>query len=112
MKKYNLAKMSFLLFQFISLFYTTRSLATDDDDGPTFSVEELMGWITGFLYVLGIALGLFFIIKAGYTYMTSQGAPDKVKQAQEDLTAAITGIIFIVLSGVILRIIISSLFNM
>jgi len=41
--------------------------------------------------------------------MTSEGNPQMVQQGQEQLTAAILGIIFILLSAAILRVIISSI---
>ena len=43
--------------------------------------------------------------------MTSEGNPQKVKEGQEELTAAIIGTFFILLSVAILRVIISSVLN-
>lgn len=51
----------------------------------------------------GIALVLIMI--SGYQLMTSQGDPEKVKAAQEMLTSAIVGLLFIIFSLVILQII-------
>ena len=61
--------------------------------------------ISIFNIVLGIAGGiaLILIILAGYRYMTSQGNPEAVKAANEQLTAAIVGLLFIIFSFVILR---------
>jgi hypothetical protein len=58
-----------------------------------------------FTIVLGLAGGiaLILIILAGYRYMTSQGNPEAVKAANEQLTAAIVGLLFIIFSFVILR---------
>jgi hypothetical protein len=50
-----------------------------------------------------VALGL--IIFSGYRLMISQGNPEQVKNAREQLTAAIIGLLFIIFSLVILRII-------
>jgi hypothetical protein len=50
-----------------------------------------------------IALGL--IIASGYRLMISQGNPEQVKGAREQLTAAIIGLLFIIFSLVILQII-------
>ena len=58
-----------------------------------------------FSIVLGLAGGiaLILIILAGYRYMVSQGNPEAVKAANEQLTAAIVGLLFIIFSFVILR---------
>lgn len=67
--------------------------------------SEFTRWVLGF--VLSIAGGIVFIIIliSGYKIMTSQGDPDKVKNAREQLTAAIVGFIFIIFSLVILELI-------
>lgn len=70
---------------------------------------EIAAAIYNVLLPIGVAVGLFGIITAGYAYLTSQGSPDKVKDASEKLTAAILGILFIVLSLVILRVIMNTL---
>ena len=93
----------FTFFAFLALF-SRFAFAVE-----ALTFEELFGMVAGILSKVGIGIGLLFIIKAGYTYMTSQGAPEKVKAAQEDLTAAVTGIIFILLSMVVLGFIMSSL---
>ncbi|HMS22281.1 MAG TPA: hypothetical protein PKA38_00805 [Candidatus Levybacteria bacterium] len=54
------------------------------------------------LSIGGVAALLFFI-RAGYTIMTSAGNKEKVGQAREQITAAITGLIFIILSIAILE---------
>jgi len=41
--------------------------------------------------------------------MTSQGQPDRVKEASGRLTSAVVGLVFVVLSLVILRVIINTL---
>jgi hypothetical protein len=60
-----------------------------------------------FSLVLGIGGGiaLILIMISGYKYMTSQGNPEAVKAATEQLTAAIIGLLFIILSFVILQVI-------
>jgi hypothetical protein len=69
-------------------------------------IGELLSNIFNFLLLLGFALGLFFIVKAGYTLKTSEGHPERTRQGKEELTAAIVGTLFVGLSLVILRIII------
>lgn len=62
-----------------------------------------------FLFPVGIVIGVLGIIRAGYTYLTSQGNPDQVREGSESLTASILGILFIILSLVILKVIINTL---
>ncbi len=66
------------------------------------------GFLTALFSILlslsgGIAL--LFIIRSGYQLMTSQGDPEKVKDARERITSAIVGLLFIVFSLVILEVI-------
>lgn len=60
-----------------------------------------------FSVLLGLSGGvaILLIIAAGYQMMTSQGNPEKVKEARERLTAAIVGLLFIIFSVTILQII-------
>jgi len=88
-------------------------LTWDDMAQRYFGIDEsrIAGTIYDLLFPIGIAIGLFAIIAAGYSFMTSQGQPDKVKEAKEKLTAAVVGVLFIVLSIVILRVIIRTLLD-
>ncbi len=54
--------------------------------------------------IMGIAgvIALFIIIITGYRLITSQGDPEKVKAAREQLTAAVVGLAFIIFSIAIL----------
>jgi hypothetical protein len=61
------------------------------------------------LYPITLFVGLFLVAKASYTIMTSQGNPDSTKKGKEDLTSAIIGTLFVLLSAGILRVIINSL---
>ena len=74
------------------------------------SETELAADAYNLILPIGIAIGVLSIIIAGYGFMTSQGNPDKVKAAKERLSAAIAGTFFIVLSLVILKVIINTLF--
>lgn len=57
------------------------------------------------LLSLSGGIALLFIIRSGYQLMTSQGDPEKVKEARERITSAIVGLLFIVFSLVILEVI-------
>lgn len=60
-----------------------------------------------FALVLGVAGGIavILIIVSGYRFMASQGNPEQVQAAREQLTSAIVGLLFIIFSFVILQII-------
>lgn len=57
-----------------------------------------------FLSISG-GIAMLIIIAAGYRYMTSQGNAEAVKAAQEQITSAVVGLLFLVFSMVILQII-------
>lgn len=61
--------------------------------------------IFGILLSLAGGVALLLIIISGYRLMTSQGNPEKVQAAREQLTSAIVGLLFIIFSLAILTII-------
>ena len=69
------------------------------------SETELSTFILG--WAIGIAGGVAFllIIVAGFLYTTSAGDPKKVQAAKELLGAAIAGLILLIFSAFILRVI-------
>jgi hypothetical protein len=70
------------------------------------SFGDLVGRIYNVLFPIALLVGVLMIIKGGYEIMTSEGNPQLAKVGQEDLTSAIIGTLFIVMSGMILRMII------
>ncbi|HLD51514.1 hypothetical protein A3K34_04450 [candidate division WWE3 bacterium RIFOXYC1_FULL_40_10] len=75
------------------------------------SIEGLIGAVAKILYPAGIFIGVAMVVKSGYDFMVSQGSPNSTKAASENLTSALLGLLFILLSVVILRVIINSLFG-
>lgn len=61
------------------------------------------------VFPLAVGYGIFSLIKAGYMIKLSEGNPQKFKEAQDELVAAITGLLFILLSVGLLKIIITAL---
>lgn len=61
--------------------------------------------------ILGIsgAIVIILIIRAGYKLMFSQGNPEKVQEAREELTSAIVGLLFIIFSFVLLQFLLNDL---
>jgi hypothetical protein len=78
----------------------TTAIGDIDTNGPAF-VQRIFSFVLG----IGGGIALILIILAGYKFITSQGNPEKVKAANEQLTSAIVGLLFIILSFVILQII-------
>ncbi len=71
------------------------------------SLADLINPIAMVLYYAGLFIGVFFIVYSGYRLMVSQGDPQQAKDAQEQLTAAILGIMFILLAKAIVTVIIN-----
>jgi len=78
-------------------------------DRIALSPEEMAADVYKILLPIIVILGVIAIAAAGYMFMTSQGQPDRVKEASGRLTSAVVGIVFVVLSLVILRVIINTL---
>ena len=77
-------------------------------EGPILDPKKLIEAIYSIMLPVGIALAGFLIVKSGYSVMTSEGDPQKTMVAKEELTSAIIGAIFVLLSMVLLKIIINS----
>lgn len=78
---------------------TCHTAIGDINTNPTDFVKAIFGVILG----LAGGVALILIIISGYALMTSQGNPEKVQGAREQLTAAIVGLLFIIFSLVILQ---------
>jgi len=74
------------------------------------SIEALLITILNALLVIAVPIIIFFIIFAGFTYVTAQGNPEKIKTATRSLTYAIIGAVLI-LGGVALSEIIAGVVN-
>ena len=70
-------------------------------DLGVFIKEKVFGWGVG---LAGI-IALFCIIYAAFQIQTSQGSPEKIKKAQELLTSCIMGLMLIIFSVFILKLI-------
>lgn len=73
------------------------------------NLEAVIAPVAKILFYAALVVGVLLIIYSGYILMTSEGNPQRVQQGQEQLTAAILGIMFILLSAAILRVIINSI---
>ena len=59
------------------------------------SVEALLTVILNVLLVIAIPVIVFFIIFAGFSYVTAQGNPEKIKTATRSITYALIGAVLI-----------------
>ncbi len=67
--------------------------------------QSLITSLFGLILSLSGGVALLLIIISGYRLLVSQGNPEAIKGAREQLTAAIVGLLFIIFSLVILEII-------
>jgi len=83
----------------------SEEIATAIGCVPIGSEDDLFGFILG--WAIGIAGGIAFvlIIFAGFQIMTSAGDPKRLQAGRELLTSAIAGLMLIIFSTFILRLI-------
>lgn len=72
-----------------------------ESDLSSFIRDTLLGWGIG----LAGVFALLCIIYSAFQMQTSQGNPERIKKAQEMLTSCITGLVLIIFSVFILRLI-------
>ncbi|OGM55856.1 hypothetical protein A3F62_05575 [Candidatus Woesebacteria bacterium RIFCSPHIGHO2_12_FULL_44_11] len=72
---------------------------------PYGDTNALMGFILRWAIGVGGGIAFLLIIFAGFQIMTSSGNPERLKAGQELLTSAIAGLIMLVFSIFILRVI-------
>lgn len=71
---------------------------------PT-DINELITWLFPKLLGIGGIAAFIMIVVSGVQILTSAGNPDKIQGAKETITSAITGLIFIILSLFLLRLV-------
>ena len=81
--------------------FTCRTAIGDFNTDPESFARSVLAL---FLSLAGGIL-LILIIINGYKFMTSQGDPEKIKDAREGIIAAIAGILLIIFALAILRLI-------
>lgn len=72
---------------------------------PYNNMSSFMGFVLGWGIGIGGGIAFLLIIFAGFQILTSSGDPTRLKAGQELLTSAITGLIMLVFSVYILRLI-------
>lgn len=79
--------------------------------GEGFNMGVLVENFFKIAFPLAIILGFIHIVTAGYTLMTSEGDPRKTNEGKERLESAIMGLLFVLLTIGILRIILGTLIS-
>lgn len=69
------------------------------------TINELLEAILGIVIVLATPVIVFFIIYAGFLYVTARGNPEQIKQASQALTYAVIGGVIILGSFAIAEIV-------
>jgi hypothetical protein len=72
---------------------------------PVRNTNEFIGFILRWAIGIGGGIAFLLIVLAGFQIMTSAGNPERLKAGQELLTSAIAGLILLIFSVFILRII-------
>ena len=94
--------LDFALIEGLTLFANTSSAIA--------SMREYVIPVVQILAGLGGLVAVFFIIQAGYLYMTSSGKPDQMEQAKDVLKKAILGLV-IILAAITLTTILTSAYG-
>lgn len=94
--------LDFSLMQGLTIFADTSSAIT--------SMREYVMPVVQILAGLGGLVSVFFIIQAGYLYMTSSGKPDQMEHAKDVLKKALVGLV-IILAAITLTAVLASAYG-
>jgi hypothetical protein len=90
--------------------YTYEAEAEEEESGEVASYMTLIKALNSILIPFGIILSIIHMIIGGYKVKLSQGDPTKVQEGKEQYISAMSGGFFILLSLVILKVLLNSLF--
>ncbi len=72
---------------------------------PTCNLNAFAAWFMGWAVGIGGGIAFLLILMGGFRIMSSGGNPDQIKAGKEQLTSAITGLLFIIFSVFLLQLI-------
>ena len=72
---------------------------------PMGNTNEFIGFILGWAIGVGGGIAFLLMLFAGFQIMTSAGNPDRLRAGQELLTSAVSGLILLIFSVFILRVV-------
>ena len=67
--------------------------------------EKFIPWLFALFLALSGSIAVFLIIVSGFKFLSSQGKPESLQNAREQLTAAIVGLLFVIFSFALLQLI-------
>lgn len=70
--------------------------------GPVTDLGAYADNIMRYILPLGVALAVIMTMYAGIIFMTSQGQPDRIKDAQEIITGAVMGLVILILARLLM----------
>ena len=70
---------------------------------PVGNPQELTSFLLRWAIGIGGGVAMIFIVYAGFLIMTSSGNPKQVQAGKELLTAAVTGLVFLIMSAFLLN---------
>lgn len=68
------------------------------------SIADIINNVVPFIMSLAGVILFFVLMWGGFDYVTSQGAPEKLKSANAKITAGVIGFVILVLSFLITRV--------
>lgn len=133
-----MSSISFLLLLLFTSVPITIHAVVEEEAGPSFGVEEnlkcfgssshgintaigcipinnknaFLAWILSWAIGISGGIAIIFTARASFYILTSAGNPDKIAAGKELIEASIAGILFLVLSTLILKIIGVNLFGL
>ena len=103
-----------LLIDFSYLFYFSVFLLTaavgstyiyklqvSADEFPTTSLKDYVDKFFPWMLTISGGLAVIMLIFSGYLYVTSAGSVDQINKAKEYIVGALSGLVFLVLAGLI-----------
>jgi len=84
-------------------------IASGEEPPKITEIATVLDKVMDIVFPFAAVVCVIFIIIGGYMWIASAGDPSKVKQAQGTLTWAIIGLVFVLLSVLIVRTIVGAL---
>ena len=112
MKKY-LAEIILILFLLLPTFSLALELSYPEigPEGQKIKIElgmdlnKLIAWFYYFIVGISGFAAFFMLVWGGFQWLTSAGSPSKISEAKDRITSAILGLIIILASFLILKVI-------